>query len=190
MTPLPLILSQPLREVRIARPETRPSLAEDRERAAYDRGRVDAEKSLREQMIQQRAELAQTSQGLLRALKASVSEVARQSETLLVELALECATRLVSNSPVDAVRLAANVKEALAQVEENTDIRVQLHPEDMVLLTQLAAEERPDSSAVQPVQLISNPAIQRGGCLIQTRFGLIDNQPATKQKVLRESLAA
>jgi flagellar assembly protein FliH len=190
MAKVPLVLPHPLRQVRLAEPKPLNSVAEDRERAAFERGRGEAEKNLREQIVQQRAELAQMSQGILRSLKASATDVAKQSESLLVELAFELATRLVSGFPIDAARVAANVKEALAQVEDATDIRVQLHPEDMALFNQLSAEARPDASSGQPVQLIANPAIQRGGCLVQTRFGLIDNQPSTKEKVLRESIAA
>lgn len=194
----PLKLPHPVRDVRLARhpaptagssrgPASDLRAAED---AAYQRGRREAESELQSQLIQQRSEMAALSQGILRSLRDSAAEVVRQSEGLLVDLALEMSSRLLSGQPLDAARISANVREALLQVEEATEIRVQVHPEDLALLQQLAEGERPESGIPGPVLWVPTSAVQRGGCLVQTRFGFIDNQPDTKLRTLKAAVAA
>lgn len=158
------------------------------EKAAYERGRQDGEKGLREQMMVQRTELAALQRGLFESLRQASREVVQQSESLLVELALEIAGKLVAELPLGPDRVAASVREALAQVEGTTDITVHLHPEDLTLLEQVSAAERPTVPGVESVRLTSSPTVSRGGCLVQTRFGVIDTQIETKLRNLRETL--
>ena len=104
------------------------------ERAAYERGRRDAEKALHEQLLEQRAELIALQNGVLTALRDSVPQVVRDCEAALVGLALEVARRLVADLPVSAEMVEAAVREALAQAHETAELLVQLHAEDFALL--------------------------------------------------------
>lgn len=167
---------------------SRPS--EDFEQKAYLRGRQDAEKELREQMIAQRSELAVMQQGVLKSMKDSVSDVCRQTEGLLIDLALEVATKLVASLPVTAELVSARVKEALAQAEHSSGITVQIHPEDARLLESLDGGAPAVAGGSEPLRFIPDPSVERGGCRVQTSFGLIDNQPSTVARKIREAMAA
>ncbi len=195
MKSIKLSLSQPLREVRLV-PAAGVGGAgnvatnEAAEKAAYERGRMDAEKLLREQMMQQRSELAVLQKGILQSLRSSSTQVVQQSEALLVDLALEVARRLVAGISITPDMVSGSIREALDQVETSTEITVQIHPDDLALLQQIAEADRPGAELPEPIRLHPNPSIERGGCLVQTRFGLIDNQRETKLRHLKESLAA
>jgi flagellar assembly protein FliH len=186
-----LSISTPFRDARMKRPPAPGGPASEAvERAAYERGRQDAEKSMREQLLTQRSELSAIQRGLFESLRKAVTEVVAQSESLLVELSIEVAGKLVADIPLSPGSVASTVREALTQVEGTTEITVQLHPDDLALLEQVGDAERPSLPGVDAVRLVAAPHVSRGGCLVQTRFGVIDNQRETKLRNLRETLSS
>jgi len=168
--PLSVQLPKPPRDVR---------LATNSERAAYERGLRDGEATLREQLLTQRNEFLELQRGVLDSLRQAVPQVVHDSESALIALALEAAQRLVAGMPVSAEMVQSVVRESLAQVEDTTEITVSLHPEDLALL-QPAAENK--------MHFQASPEVTRGGCLVQTRFGVIDARRETKLELLKGSL--
>jgi flagellar assembly protein FliH len=159
-----------------------------REQAAYERGLGDGEKRLSEQLLRQRTEMLEMQNGVLASLRQAVPKVVRQSEAGVVQLALEVARKLVSDLPISAEMIEAAVRSALAQAESNAEIQIFLHPDDLALL------ERSNSPVLLPgpgneaLHFHSSAEITRGGCLVETRFGVIDSSRETKLKLIRQSL--
>jgi flagellar biosynthesis/type III secretory pathway protein FliH len=84
----------------------------------------------------------------------------------------------------------AVVREALSHVEDNAEITIHLHADDLALLRKHGSpllNGAPDSG---PLRFIGSTEISRGDCLVQTRFGLLDARRETKLEQLRESLKA
>lgn len=188
-----LTLPQPLRDVRPLTPI--PALeAEHRMREAdanaYERGRRDAEKALREQLLQQRSELLEMHQGVVDSLRRAVSQVVTETEDALLNLALEAAQRLIAGLPVSPEMLEAVVREALSHVEDNTEITVHLHAEDLALLRKHDSPLLRGSPESGTMRFVGSAEIARGDCLVQTRFGLLDARRETKLQQLRDSLKA
>ena len=160
------------------------------EQAAYERGVVDGEKRLSEQLLRQRAEVLELQNGVLGSLRQAVSQVVRQSEAGVVGLALEVARKIVSDLPISAEMVEAAVRSALAQAEESTEIQIFLHADDLALL------QRNNSSVLLPgpgneaMRFSASAEVTRGGCLVETRFGVIDACRETKLKLIRQSLNA
>jgi flagellar assembly protein FliH len=159
-----------------------------REQAAYERGLGDGEKRLSEQLLRQRTEMLEMQNGVLASLRQAVPKVVRQSESGVVQLALEVARKLVSDLPVSAEMIEAAVRSALVQAESNAEIQIFLHPDDLALL------ERSNSPVLLPgpgneaLHFHSSAEVTRGGCLVETRFGVIDSSRETKLKLIRQSL--
>ena len=103
-------------------------------KAGFDLGRIEGEKALSEQLVNQRKELHELSQGVLESLRQAVPQVVRATETMVVSLALEVAQKLVADMPVSVPMLEAAIHDALAQVEGTAQITVRLHPADLELL--------------------------------------------------------
>ncbi len=188
-----LTLAQPLRDVRPLTPI--PALeAEHRQReaeaAAYERGHRDAEKSLREQLLQQRSELLELHQGVVDSLRGAVSQVVKETEEALLNLVLEVAQRLVAGLPITPEMVEAVVREALSHVEDNAEMTVHLHTDDLALLRKHQSPLLNGSPDAGPLRFVGSTEIARGDCLVQTRFGLLDARRDTKLEQLRESLKA
>jgi flagellar assembly protein FliH len=188
-----ITLAEPPRDVRLKSPLSETE-AEDRlraaEQAAFERGRLDGEKRLSEQLLQQRNELLELQQGVLESLRRAIPEVIQQAEAALIQIALEAAQKIVAGLPISTELVEAVVREAVAQTKETAEVTVQLHPDDLALLRKHQSPILQGLPEAGPLRFIGSPEITRGGCLVQTRFGLLDARRETKVEQLRKSLTA
>ena len=159
------------------------------EETGYQRGRCDGENALSEQLVQQRAEIAGLQHGILESLARAVPELIKESENAVVRLALEAAQKVVAGLPISAELVEGVVREALRQVQDTAEIIVQLHAEDLALLRKHDSRilnGLPDSG---PLRFVTSLEVTRGGCIVQTRFGLIDARREIKLEQLSQSVA-
>jgi flagellar assembly protein FliH len=188
-----ITLAETLRDVRVSAlpPESElERLARAAEQAAYERGRLDGEKNLGEQMLQQRNELLELHQGVIESLRRAVPDVIQQTENTLMQIALECVRKIVAGIPITPELVEAVVREAVSQTKETAEIMVQLHPDDLALLRKNQSPILQGLPEAGPLKFIGSSEISRGGCLVQTRFGLLDARRETKIEQLRESISA
>jgi flagellar assembly protein FliH len=158
------------------------------EQAAYERGFADGEKHLSEQLLRQRAELLELQNGVLASLRQAVSQVVRQSEGAVVQLALEVARKLVEQLPITPEMIEASVRSALAQVEESTRFEIDLHAEDLALLQSCHSPLMLPGPGNDGIEFRVSPEVTRGGCLVHTRFGVVDARRETKLELVRQAL--
>ncbi|HVY69171.1 MAG TPA: FliH/SctL family protein [Verrucomicrobiae bacterium] len=187
-----LSLGHPLRDARLAGSapasqdyETR---VRERERAAREAGRVEGERALSEQLVRQRADLMELQTGVLESLRQAIPQVVGDTESAVIALALEVATKLVAGMPISAKEVEGAVHEAMRQIEEETEFTVDLHPKDLELLRQANSPltlpgGRPDS-----IQFRASDQVSRGGCILHTRFGAVDTRRETKIAAIKEAL--
>jgi flagellar assembly protein FliH len=187
-----ILFAQPLKDVRLltgAPSQDWEALVREREQAAYARGRREGENALSEQLIQQRAEMAELQKGVLNALSRAVPQVIQENEGALIHLALETAEKIVAGLPISAEMVEAVVREALRQVEDTAEIIVQLHPDDLALLRKHNASVLDGVSDTGPLHFVGSLEVTRGGCLVQTRFGLIDARREVKLEQLKQAIS-
>jgi len=187
-----ITLAGPLLDVRVTTlpPESElESRVRAAEQAAYERGRHDAEKNLGEQLLQQRNELLELQQGALESLRNAVPDVIQQTEGALFQIALESAKKIVAGIPIEPGLVEAVVREAVAQTKETAEITIQLHPDDLALLHKHPSPILQGLPEAGPLKFIGSSEITRGGCLVQTRFGLLDARRETKLEQIRESIS-
>jgi flagellar assembly protein FliH len=165
-------------------------LLRSREEEAYQRGRRDGESALNQQLIQQRAEVAELQRGILESLRRAVTQVVQESETALINLALETAKKVVANLPIDVELVEAVVQEALRQVEDTSEILVQVHAEDLALLRKHDSKILNGLPDKGPLRFVTSADVTRGGCLVQTRFGLVDARREVKLEQLTQALSS
>jgi flagellar assembly protein FliH len=183
-------LAAPLRDVKLARCGDRDTLHRADLQASYERGRLDGERALSEQLIRQRAEVMELQTGVLASLRDAVPRVARESERALVALAIEAASKVVCGLPVSAEMIEAAVKEAIAQAQDTAALTVQLHPEDLGLLERVNSPLLLPQGGRDRIHFQPSAHVTRGGCVVQTRFGVIDARRETKIELLHSALMA
>lgn len=187
-----ILLPKPLREARLVfmpQVASASNSAVADEQAAYERGRRDGEKALSEQLIRQRGELIELQNGVLKSLRASVNDVTRECEGAMIALALEIAGKLVGDLPISSEMVEASVREALASVEQQSSLTVLLNPMDFELLQQANAPVLLSDVGGERLKFQTSPQVTRGGCMVQTHFGVIDARRETKLEALKQSLS-
>lgn len=171
-----------------ARPDSLEQRTREAERLAYERGRQETEKALHEQLERQRAELTQLQNGVLKSLRESIAQVARECEGTLVSLALEVARKLVAGMPISEAHVEAAVRDALADIEDKTGLHVRLHPEDLALLERVGSPLLQTGTGAEQITFETSSEVTRGGCIVKTNFGSIDARRETKFEVLQDVL--
>jgi len=81
------------------------------------------------------------------------------------------------------------VREALQQVKDTSEVVVHLNPQDLELLRQSNSPVLEGAPEVASLKFVPSSDVTRGGCLIQTRFGIVDARREVKIEQLAKSLA-
>jgi flagellar assembly protein FliH len=185
-------LAQPLRDVRLrcvmTAAQAEQDNVEERVRTAYERGRIEGEQVLSEQLVQQRSEMQELLHGVLHSLQASVPQILRDSEQMMVRLALEIAQKIVADVPISAELVEAAVHDALSQVEGTSEMIIRLHPADLELLLKINSALLRPGAGMKDIRFQGSAEVTRGGCLVETRFGILDGRRETKFDLLKRSL--
>ncbi|HEY3863211.1 MAG TPA: FliH/SctL family protein [Verrucomicrobiae bacterium] len=187
-----LLLTKPLRQVRLkggAGEDARPA-AEEELRASYERGRREAEQALSQQLFQQRAEVHELMDGVLASMRQAVPQVVRETEDALIALSLSVAQKLVAGIPISTAMIEGVVRDALAQVEGTSQFTIRLHPEDLDLLQKSGTPLLAEEAGGKEFRFLSSAEVTRGGCLVQTQFGIVDARRETKFDLLQRTLSA
>jgi flagellar assembly protein FliH len=160
----------------------------EREDAAYQNGRRDGERALSEQLLQQRSDMVELQNGILDSLRRTLPQMIQETESALINLALEAAQKIIAGMPVEVSLVEAVVRDALRQIEDTAEIVIQLHPDDFTLLHKHKSALLKGVPETGPVRFAASPEVTRGGCIVQTRFGMVDARRETKLEQLRKTL--
>ena len=170
-----IAFNAPVIDITIVDPEARndaeiAARLEAEKRQAYERGRQEGEQVMNDQIIQQRNMFHELENGLLTNLRKVVTDVREGCEQALVELSLEVAQRIVGSIPVSVETVEAAIRETLSEAEDSTHLRVEVNPEDYALLK----ESDSPCLAHRDVEIEASDEVTRGGCVVHTRFGVVD----------------
>jgi flagellar assembly protein FliH len=132
---------------------------EQGERAGAEAGTKRAEAMLRR--------LAETIQELADVRRAMIRETERQ----MVQLAMAIARRIVRREvAIDHELTLTMARVALERLGDSTAVTIRLHPEDF----EATCRQREALLAGSHVTVAPDPAVSRGGCLVQSDFGYVD----------------
>lgn len=109
---------------------------------------------------------------LMQALTRPLADLDRQVEADLVELAIAIARQLLHGEyEIAPERVARVVRDAIGMLPAASRVvRLQLHPEDAALVRELV--QLPESAG--DWQIIEDPTVSRGGCLVDSETVRVD----------------
>ena len=82
----------------------------------------------------------------------------------------------------------AAVRDALGQVEGSVQVTIRLHPADLELLQSAHSSLLAGGDGANEFRFLGSSEVTRGGCLVQTRFGMVDARRETKFDLLKRNL--
>jgi flagellar biosynthesis/type III secretory pathway protein FliH len=111
-------------------------------------------------------------------------EIVRRTERQTVQLVLALAERVVQREvTLDRTLLMGMARSALDRLGDYGTATIRLHPEDLKVIGQAG-----ESAEGVPVRVLPDPAIARGGCLVESDFGLMDASPDAQFRELARAL--
>ncbi len=102
-------------------------------------------------------------------------ELEEQAGRSVIEFTLEMARRLVHRViEVDSTVVVDQVAQALSLVWRSLRVRVHIHPEDRPALEEAMPSLIAEFDHLERIELVDDPAVDRGGCIIHHGQGRID----------------
>jgi flagellar assembly protein FliH len=133
---------------------------------------------------------------VLPALQKTVEEIhhAKQAwlaqwERSAVHLAAAIAARVIRRELERKPDIPlALVREALELAAGQSHVRVHLHPEDHRAIAEQVEMLAAEMASLGDAELVANADVSRGGCRVETRFGVIDQQFEAQLARIEEEL--
>jgi len=144
------------------------SIQEAAYREAHDKGYQEGLKAGEDKVRQQAREIA----GVIDALSEPLAAIDRAVEEEISDLVCLIARQLIRRElRTDPGQIVAVVREAVRVLpSSDRQVRVQLHPEDAALIREVAGGSSHDARW----ELIEDPGLNRGGCVVSDRNSRVD----------------
>ncbi|MCD4813471.1 FliI/YscN family ATPase [bacterium] len=135
---------------------------------------------------QQHEKNNQVMQSLLQGIDDEVESFFRRMEIRVNEVVMAMVKKIVGTlSKIEPELIQQSVRKVLSQHTELGDIlTLHLHPEDY---QRMAPDE---SVAPKNLKMVRDSTVQRGGCMLETKYGLIDARLETQLEELEQTLTA
>ncbi|MCB9134654.1 MAG: hypothetical protein H6636_04455 [Anaerolineales bacterium] len=132
--------------------------------------------------------LLRTSQTIVDEVHAWRESMLAQSEAAVLNLVTDIGRTLFGNGLTLAPEtLRETFTRALSEAKQLGSLLVHLHPADVTVLDQAWLETQTSSRAAR-VELVPDPTIRRGGCLVEGEFGQVDARVETKCAIVEQVL--
>ncbi len=165
------------------------------ESQAYEEGYVQG----RDQALDQQKAKIQPLSELLSESKQTLADHSRNVQSIVekdaVQLALVLAQNIIQHEIHKYPKHTSHILRNALQMALGQDrIRIKTNPEDDHAVRGILEDEISNEVATKDIKVLSDPNIKRGGCLIETDFGIIDaridQQLATLGRDLKASVSA
>jgi flagellar assembly protein FliH len=135
----------------------------------------------REEGLRQAQEIIAQAKTILNSALAGQEELARQLEHQLAKLALAIAEKIVGELAQEKEELVLHVaKRAMEKVRGESQVTIRVNLEDLRLLQAERAALLAGADGIKTVNIVEDPRVERGGCVIETNLGTIDARLKTQ----------
>lgn len=159
--------------------------------------RKEAEKSIQERVqelaksyIDQHVDSLQTAlQEIVRSLQSAKQSWSAHWEHQVIELATAIASRVLRTSLETHPDIPLTLlKEAIALASGSPQLVIRLHPHDFDILADRSKKLVSHLAPAAAAEIVSDADVSRGGCVVETEFGEIDQRFETQLSRIAEEL--
>jgi len=145
------------------------------EKEAYEKGFAQGEKNGLELGQKRLDTIIQQFRNLFGEIERQRAVLYQAYEREMVQLSLSIGKRILHQEMEGREKvITATLREAFEQVVEKGKVILHLHPMDYQYLLDHSEEAPGILTDLETLKLIKDPAISRGGCLLETPFGEVD----------------
>lgn len=126
---------------------------------------------------------------MVQAIEAERLQWLAKWEQNAVKLSIAIAEKVIRRQLATQPKIAVDlVREALMLAAGSQTLKIHLHPQDHAALGKQVQELSRQLSSLATVELVANDGVTQGGCVVQTEFGLIDQQVESQLARINEEL--
>lgn len=142
------------------------------EREAFTKGYAQGERAGNEAAAARGEVMLRRLAQTLDELQSLRGDLVRRTEREVVELALAMARKVLQREvSLDRELMLAMARVALDRLADAATASIRLHPEDYAMTVAARGSTTVSSHGVQ---IVADPAVGRGGCVVQSEFGSVD----------------
>lgn len=150
----------------------------------FDQGKKDGEEIGRKQYLA----VAQRFERLISRISEGAEALLPQYESQMIEVAMSAARHIVDREITTSPEIVTeSIRAAMEQVVEGSAVHLHLNPADIDALED-EIREKFVVPGRQGLDIVSDPRIERGGCLIETEYGLIDATTGAKWQAVSDTI--
>ncbi len=150
----------------------------------YDQGRKDGEDIGRKQY----QAVAMRLEKLLESINEGAEGLLPQYESQMVEVAMEAARQIIDREiKLTPEIVLDSIRAAMGLIVEGSAVHLHLNPADIDALEE-EIREKFVMAGRQGLDIVNDPRIERGGCLIETEYGLIDATVRAKWQAVSDTI--
>jgi flagellar assembly protein FliH len=154
------------------------------ERDAFAKGYAQGERAGNEAAAARNEAMLRRLTESLDELQALRGRLLQRTERQVVELALAIARKIIHReAALDGDLLLAMARVALDRLADTASATIRLHPEDHA-----AVAAHGGAAGGHAVEIVADPAVRRGGCVVQSALGAIDVGAAAQLDELTRAL--
>lgn len=163
------------------------------ERQAMERGREaavrEAERTMHAQLDQRLATVLPALNEATLSLKQARESWLKHWEGNTIQLALAIAERVIRREVTQQPDITLDwLRESLELVNAEGRVQIRLNPRDAELLGERASRLAAGLARLESCAIVADPAIEAGGCRVETEFGSVDQQIHVQLERIREEL--
>jgi flagellar assembly protein FliH len=126
----------------------------------------------------------------LSLLRSQGERLAEQARSDALELAFLVARRILEHEiSTDPGLLLSLLRTAIAKAGEGSRVAVHLNPKDLEIVRASQAND-PSALTLMKVELVPDPSLGHGDCLVKTDLGTVDGRLSTRLQEMREAIGS
>ncbi len=160
-------------------------IAKEKQKKAYEEGFAKGEASGRERA----AEIIEHIQSILNGIEVLWKNMIDTYEKEIVQLVGRAAEKVVYGKvDVDQEIVKNSILHAFELIPEPVDVTVNVNPEDYEYIEGIKDDIFTQIKDLKHVSVLSDPAVSRGGCKVETRTGEVDASTESRLAAIKESI--
>ncbi|MBS2032831.1 MAG: type III secretion system stator protein SctL [Deltaproteobacteria bacterium] len=126
---------------------------------------------------------------ILARAKIQAGELLKATEPEVVKLAMKAAERIIgAELATDEDTILRIVAKAIEQLRQSKELIIRANPDDVEILRREKRKLLEHIGRLKDIGFREDPAVQRGGCVIETEAGTVDAQLSTQLELLQRAL--
>jgi flagellar biosynthesis/type III secretory pathway protein FliH len=163
--------------------------AEQIRRRAREESRAEGLENAKKEIDEQSCASALLLDSLMTQMKTQEAELMRLLTPRLANLATELAEKILHREiEKDSSVVARQAEEAISRIVGREKLIIRTNPADEGVMKQHKSVLLKMFDGIDKVEIIADPKVQRGGCIVETDLIRVDAQPSSQLEAARKTL--